>query len=181
MCVLILNLPVFGCFGWQVQNKSFHAEDIPLLATILKFFMLLVFGLGVAIVSLVSAAQIEGAYCKELIISTGSENYPGLSGLYRSNGVLSENRPIYEQIHPSGYEFGKKYKLLYCGASQSWTILRMKESQNPQEACQTQWLIMSKEDNGFSVFLPDSWMEFHRSTALTSSDLIIKCNQCEKV
>lgn len=143
--------------------------------------MLLVFGLGVSIVGMVTVAQMEGAFCKELIVSTGSENYPGLSGLYKFNGRLSQNRPVYEQIHPSGYEFEKQYKLLYCGASQAWTILKMKEGQEPQEACQTQWKIMSKEDEGFSVFEPDAWMEFHRSTALTSSDLIIKCNQCEKV
>jgi hypothetical protein len=102
------------------------------------------------------------------------------SGLYKYSGAMSEARPIYDQIHPSGYEFKQKYKLLYCGEMQAWTILRMTESQDPQQACQTQWLIASKETEGFSVFEPDSWMEFHRSTALTSSDLILKCNQCEK-
>jgi len=166
---------------WQVQNKTFHAEDIPLLATVLKFFMFLVFGLGVAIVGMVTVAQMNGAFCKELIVSTGSDNYPGLSGLYKFSGKLSQDRPVYDQVHPSGYEFDKKYKLLYCGSSQAWTIVRMTPAQNPQEACQSQWLISSKETEGFSVFEPDSWMEWSRSTALTSSDLIVKCNQCEKV
>jgi hypothetical protein len=32
------------------------------------------------------------------------------------------------------------------------------------QACTTQWLIASKENKGYDVFHPDSWIEFSRAT-----------------
>jgi hypothetical protein len=32
------------------------------------------------------------------------------------------------------------------------------------QACESQWLISSKEDDGYDVFHPDTWIEFSRST-----------------
>jgi hypothetical protein len=74
-----------------------------------------------------------------------------------------------------------RYQLLYCDASSSWTFVAVKEGQDIQQICQTQWLISSKEDQtSYSVFTPDSWVEFSRKTGVTNSDIVLKCNQCEK-
>jgi hypothetical protein len=32
------------------------------------------------------------------------------------------------------------------------------------QVCQTQWLLSSSSDNGYSVFHPESWVEFSRSS-----------------
>ena len=88
---------------------------------------------------------------------------------------------IHRQLHPSGYDFGGKYRLVHCGATEAWTFIKINDREDAQLMCQTNWMIMSEPDESFDIFNADSWVYITRERGVNPApDLMIDCTSCEE-
>jgi hypothetical protein len=170
----------------KVSSQTLHAENLPYTNTILKAFVVVCLIVPFfTTLSLVTRAQISGAHCPEISVSTGDEGYAGLSGLYRWDGTYSNDRAVYRQVHAAGNKFAKKYVIVHCSVSTSWTFLEDQSTAGQasvffEENCGISWLIMSEVDRRYTIFSPAKWFAFSRSLGIfVVPQMHIKCNVCE--
>lgn len=165
-----------------VETTKFHAEDFQSVSSMLRCFVVLFLILpSICILGVVNVRQTAGVHCPELTVSTGLESYAGLSGLYRWDGNFSNHRAVYRQLHPSGQDFGGRYRIVHCGATDSWAFVKINEGQDAQLLCQSNWMIMSEPDESYDIFTPGNWVYFTRALGVNiAPDFILNCNSCEK-
>ena len=87
---------------------------------------------------------------------------------------------IHRQLHPSGNDFGGRYRIVHCGVTEAWTFIKIDDSQEAQLMCQTNWMIMSEPDESYDIFNAGGWVYITRERGVNPApDLMIHCTSCE--